>query len=1355
MALDLRDCSFFGPALPEPFVKFDLERELNKRNLLRKRTGSEGKALEAAWELIRRQLRELGDAGGPQRVANRVFEPLLVPLGYSTWTQEEKVATREGDESGGWLMSAAASKLRVWAVEVNTDLDAPRTRGHAYRFSPVRIAERVLLAKNERVGLLTDGDELRLLLCDPARPNSHVAIRLDRASGWRGSRNVPDSFRLLLALASPNGIGAVPEIVDAARLGQAEVTETLRKHARVAVEAFIQELIDRPENRVKLSTHTDRDSLARSLWREGLIVVYRLLFIFKLEASPDPARAFSFNTSTLWRNTFSPSTALARFARLSLEGHQTGSLLEKGLRALFAMFAGGLRCAELTVSPLDGVLFGRASTTLIDDLVWGELAVAKLLDRLLWTEAEGKKERMRVHYGPLDVEDLGRVYEALLELEPGLASEAMVRLKRDKLEVVVPKSQGEKYRSPARPAGASTVEFVEDIPEGKFFLRVGLGRKATGSYYTPHAFVRFLVQETIGPLVAKRSPKADPQPIDILQLKVIDPAMGSGHFLVEACRYLGERLYEACRLCDELASGEEEKASQAKSEHVRQLARSRAGELRRRVQALPDPNDEILAYLPSRTLESEEMALSQARALALCRRLVAVHSLYGVDKNPLAVELAKVTLWLESFAEGLPLTFLDHRLVCGDSLTGPFFEDLVRHPGTGQAVEGLFAQGLREQLQLALRRALLSITELESSIGVSVADVELKLTAKRRFDAAMAPFKQLSRHWTQAAAKGTSVVNGRTWENVLEHLDGGETSDGFGADALAFDLQFPEVFFGATRGFDVVLGNPPWDRALPADREFFSAFDIAILESENKAQRTGAQEHLLENPSVRRRYDEYRSAFDGLGELSDRLYRYQDALVDGEPTIGKLDLYRLFIERTSALLGLTGRLGLVVPSAFHANEGATGVRRLLMRERQLECCFSFENAKKLFDIDSRFKFAVIVASATASVERNPIRCSFYLRDPTWLFSPRDPLVYRLDFIEKTGGEHLSLLELRSKLDEEVAKITFWQGSSFGQWCDARGLRLGRELNISDDAFRFTETSEVLATGEDPRDPKVAEKLREMGYLPLHEGKTFHQYTDRWEDRPRYLIALDKLMDKPGWLEAARFYRLAFRKISSSTNERTSIACLLPPAVLCGDSAPCERSPDERPDSAILTALALMNSFVFDWNLRQKSSANVNHFILNGVPVPKLTEPGERFLVHGALCLSCNHRGYDQLWAEQLPAVALSSFPVLVELDARWRVVAAMDAVIASAYGLSSSQYEHVLRNFSHTSYPAAKDLCLTAFDELKSLGWSKFAKKYDPFSTTAVVRTGAVPLLVLRPKNAAQPLELNVSLRAKRVLKRS
>lgn len=199
----------------------------------------------------------------------------------------------------------------------------------------------------------------------------------------------------------------------------------------------------------------------------------------------------------------------------------------------------------------------------------------------------------------------------------------------------VEEQDGEEDDTPKKRKGKDAktkVAFIEDIPPGRFFLRVGLGRKASGSYYTPHPFVRFLVQETLGPQLAERSPKEDPQPGRILELKVLDPAMGSGHFLVEACRYLGDALYEACRLCDELAVQAEENAAKATEDAKRAKLLERAAELQRRVADLPDPDDELVAYLPSRAVEGMASGLSQRRAQALCRRLVAVHCLYGASQ---------------------------------------------------------------------------------------------------------------------------------------------------------------------------------------------------------------------------------------------------------------------------------------------------------------------------------------------------------------------------------------------------------------------------------------------------------------------------------------------------------------------------------------------------------------------------------------------------------------------------------------------------------------------------------------------------------------------------------------------------
>jgi hypothetical protein len=1281
MALEfLEHCSFTGSALPEPFVQFELEKELIKAKLLPKTVGTEGEALQESWNIYRRKLRELASIGGALRVRNQVIEPLRDRLGYVSLETTEDVETREGRESGGYLMytSDRSTKLRVWCTDMNIDLDAPAKRGSAYRYSHLRIAQRVLLASGERLGLLTNGAELRLLISDPARPDSQVTIAID--PHWKRSRNVPASYLLVLALASSSGVKALTSLVDKARLQQARVTKDLRVQARQAVEQFVQEVLDRPDNRELLAKYSDRQQLAKALWREGLIIIYRLLFILKLESSDDPAQSFSFASTSLWRNTYSPSGKLTWYVRKVLdEGAETGHILENGLRGVFRMFTEGVQCTELNVKPLGGALFGADATPVLSELQWGERAIAVLLDRLLWTSKQrGSMARERVHYGPLNVEDLGRVYEALLELEPGISTEPMCRLRRQKLEVVVPVAQGLKYRPPSPPSLGGTrvqelesppelgdlgdlqisppsppslggtreqdlesppelgdlggeeleeeeteeesttkgkktkVEWIEEIPPDRFYLRVGLGRKASGSYYTPHSFVRFLVQETLGALVTERSPQANPDPCAILKLKVLDPAMGSGHFLVEACRFLGEKLYEACRLCDDRAIAAEQRAERAAQPEAREAALAEARIYRQRVIDLPDPDDKLVKYLPSSAPEGLESGYSQTEALALCRRLVAVHCLYGVDKNPLAVELAKLSLWIESHAEGLPLTFLDHRLVLGDSLTGAFFSHLLKEPLSQDDVQKLLYQDINQQFRHTMSEALRYVQDLEASVGISLSDLIKKEAAKESLDRAFAPFKVVAAAWSggvmlgkegcddlaysrlaqvvgssgdlpesladqpkllKMIAKGLGVVEvSASREELLALL-----ASGVCVPAFPYDLTFAEVFYPDgnlqnRQGFDVVLGNPPWEGIDTSNKEFFAAFDFSILDAKTDAEAKTIINRLLDNPDIELQRNQYEQEVQGFKTVARKIF--VSVNLGSDKTSGATpDLYQYFSERAFHITKHNGLIGMVLPSAFHANEGAAGIRKLYLEDMTIQCCYSFENRASLFEIHLSFKFAVIIARSKISDSSFP--CAFYLHDDGWLFTDSrfsEALSYNLKFLKATTRNQLNFLEIRQKEDVEPAMACYNSSEyRFGEIRRKWGVLPTEELHLSKNRWRLVLTDSVLPDEEvDPRDPEVSKALLEQNFLPLYEGKTISQFTDHWESRPTNLVPFINLTGKESRLRAAQYYRLGFRTIASSTNARSAIFVMLTPAVLCSNSLSVESHPEQRKNWTALT-----------------------------------------------------------------------------------------------------------------------------------------------------------------------------------------
>lgn len=1448
--LNLSDIAFTGPALPDSFVRLELEKEL--KDLLPKTSGEAGRALADSWDAYRRHLRELVSSGGPLRVRNAVIAPLADRLGYSRIEEAPEVTTREGIEHGGGFLAGDAGRLRFWTTALAEDLDAPARRGHAFRFSHLRVAQRVLLAAGERVGLLTNGIELRLLYSDPARTDSQIEIPIE--SHWKRCRDVPDSYRLLLALASPAGLKALPELVEQARLRQTGVTKDLRRQAREAVECFVQGLLDHPANQAILAAHGDKARLADQLWYEGLINIFRLLFVLKMEAVDDPARAFSFASSSLWRNTYSPSVALAPVVRAVLDGHSaSGSFLESSLRALYRMFTDGLACTEMHVKPLGGALFGENATPLLSSLQWGEVAVANLLDRLLWTpRSRGSDSRDRVHYGSLTVQDLGRVYESLIELSPGLATEPMCRLRRRKLEVVVPLAQGDKYRagSPASnegspeedqypsdpsdqsdetdasPRGNTPIEWIEEIPAGRFYLRVGLGRKASGSYYTPDSFVRFLVKETLGPLCDARSPRDDPQPARLLEIKVADIAMGSGHFLFETCDFLADRLYEACRQCDELAMqaevkiGKSEVRSQKPEVGIRTFACAAPGTetdpnpdprpqtpeaWRARVQALPDPNDELMAYLPSRAPEDGSVAFSAAKALALCKRLVAVHCLYGVDLNPLAVELAKLSLWIETHAEGLPLTFLDHRFVVGDSLSGPFFDRLHTYPGTQQPMDDLFVTGLKERLAATLQTALREVRDLEATVGASLGELEAKRAAKARLDELLAPLRLLAAAWSGGVMLGPNVCDDQAYQELARAVTEGrsivmpeesrtpnvehrtlnfkysektteemklaaEETPGWSPDgttfdvqrsmfdvrsyptlalmiakgcrAVPFDLTFPDVFFPAAdpahrAGFDTVLGNPPWDTWTFKDVEWFANHDIGVLEAETAAQREVIQRRLLDDTDRADLFADDTFRFEAGKRVFDSLYCAQKVTIDSDLAGRFLDLFRVFMERNSSILAPEGVTGCVVPAAFHGNIGAAGVRALYLQQMRLRACYSFENRRKLFDIHRSFKFALIIAAKPGPTTEFP--CGFYLHDDAWLFGDHAgrEMLYSLAFVRKIGGEHLTIVEVRDRKSLDAALQVYAAHDPLAAAISAIDITVATNpvaLNITKDK----RVIERLTWPIDNGDVRVglAAFLKTRESMPLWEGKHLGPFTDCWGDQPRSCVRIRDVASNAHWARYSIHFHIGIREVTCSTNERTCIAALLPPGGVTSYTLLTERSPDARPAWHALRTVALLDSFSLDFVARLHVQTHLNLTILRRLPACPTSEHSALFLAHAALRLTCNHAGYAPLWTEQLGGAwreptPRHTWPVLSGDDTRWAVRAAIDAVVADAYGLDRDQYAHILSTFSHKSYPKAPALCLAAFDELKSLGLETFTRTHDPYWDIPLVETLPKPVIEL------------------------
>jgi hypothetical protein len=538
-----------------------------------------------------------------------------------------------------------------------------------------------------------------------------------------------------------------------------------------------------------------------------------------------------------------------------------------------------------------------------------------------------------------------------------------------------------------------------------------------------------------------------------------------------------------------------------------------------------------------------------------------------------------------------------------------------------------------------------------------------------------------------------------------------------GRDALPWDLAFPEAFYPGSdgierRGFDVVLSNPPWDIVQPNSDEFLAGFDLSVLDARNSRDARAIRGRLLAEPKVAHAWSEYREGFARQHRLVDRLYRHQKTGTDGTIMGGKLDLYRVFAERMLEIVGSHGTIGMVVPSAFHANEGATAIRRLYLEQSQVAQCWSFENRHALFDIHARYRFDLIVARRPGPTTE--LKCAFYLDAFQQLGEQDRLLTYARDFIETSGGRHSTFLELRDNADVAVARRMFPGKRRIGDL----GIALSRELHMTDDAASF----EPLA------DPAAC------GHFVLHEGKTIHQFRDRWDTPPRFAISVSSLANKS--LQASRYYRAACREIARSTDERTSIATVLPPGVLCGHTISVERTPMQRTNAAALMLVSVMNSFPFDWMIRQKVGVHVSIYILLELPLPMLVAGADTFLTHGCLHLCCNDAAFAPLWCDQLSAAwsesrPPQSWPAIAAESDRWQLRATMDAVVAHGNALSRREYERILGSFSHKSFVAAPGLCLEAFDELARIGQDAFCRRHDPYWDIPLVTTLAHPIIDL------------------------
>lgn len=908
------------------------------------------------------------------------------------------------------------------------------------------------------------------------------------------------------------------------------------------------------------------------------------------------------------------------------------------MRRVFRAIAEGHR--EWGVPAYDGGLF-------VDDPAHSEegalLAQLRLVNAdfgpalhgLALDEVDGASGK--VDFGALGIRHIGNLYEGLLSYEVAVADEDLTVDEGD----------------PIRPYVAAGKGDTIAVRRGEPYMRSPRGgRKASGSYYTPEFVVDRVVGGSVAAafdrhLAAASTGEAASRAERLWDFKVCDPAMGSGHFLVSVIDALAERIERALPALPAVAE-EIERARAA----VRQ-ATSAAG--------------------------ASEVA--EVRDIDLLRRLVLKRCVYGVDLNPMAVELARLGMWLHAFVPGLPLSYLGHTLRRGNSLVGIIGDEI------GGLLEGqstLYGNALRTRLEAALGPA----GEIARLGDLELHEVERSRERQRELEAVtagvIAPFELFT---AGPLVEGNDVrlhhdqlvelLDGRAAPEMVRLLPPSRDVCG-SLSAFHWVLAFPEVFLRDRPGFDAIVANPPWEEVTVEELGFWGRY-LPGLHSERSGekQREQISEFGGRHPEVSRTFEDAKSD----AELMRRYLGASYVLSrSGDP-----DLYKAFAERFLGLVRAGGVLGVVLPRNAFAADGTRPFRELLFeRAGDVRLDFVLNRGGWVFeDVHPQYTIALVAAQMDADREM-----TMSVAGP----ADRPEAFARIDEARTTWtGDELRAADFTVPLLPDPAAAALFRH------CYAAAPRF--DAKVGD--WYAVPWAELHMTKD-----RQSGLLQETGRgWPVYTGGSF----DLWQpdlEKPPFVIpkakGLAELQRKRQrsavWREhfagsaladestlPQHRARILFRDITNRTNSRTVIACLVPPRVFAVNTAPSLVFP-RGDELAQACALAVLCSLPFDWLARRRVELHMNFFILNALPMPRpeRTDPLRARAATVAARLAC----IDDRFAAFAAAAGVECGP-LAEPQ-RADMIAELDALVAHLYRMDDAHLEIVFADFTRDAVPETR-----------------------------------------------------------------
>ncbi len=866
--------------------------------------------------------------------------------------------------------------------------------------------------------------------------------------------------------------------------------------------------------------------------------------------------------------------------------------------------------ASIGLPPYNGGLFDRDGAPLLSRVRLGDAVMADVIDALSFERTP--LGRRYINYRDLGVQQLGSIYERLLERE-------VVR-------------EG-----------------------GNIVVRPNVfARKDSGSYYTPDDLVDLIVRETAGPLVDARMDAFAAEATDVatrevpedrrmgrlkrldpaertLELKVCDPAMGSGHFLVNLVDYLADRVIEAMAEAEAIQDG-----------YLSPLAERIEG-IRNTI--MDNAEDRGWTFDPGQLDDRH-----------IVRRMVLKRCVYGVDKNPMAVELAKVSLWLHTFTVGAPLSFLDHHLRCGDSLFGAWVEPTIRRTDEQSSLflRGPLARATRAaapmQIIEGLTDAEIAEAHRSADIFAEVSEMTAPLHAFvslfHAFDwlgIRKGPVRTAFLKWLDGVfGDQIAIAQGEPFDSKDAHLPHLNDALGLAANErfLNWQVAFPGVWSDweakeLKGGFDAVIGNPPWDRMKLQQVEWFAARrpEIAMAPRAADRKRMIAELQKAEDPLA----EDFRLASERAAAGA------RVARTSGDYPLlarGDLNLYSLFVERAMTLVKPDGMVGLLVPSGIASDKMAAPFFKSVATEGRLKALYDFENRRTRYDttsffpdVDSRFKFCAFVASPAPWTQ--PARCAFFLQDVSETKDrERCFSLSAADFARVNPNTGTAPI-FRSRRDAELTAAIYERlpvlvDRSSGEEVKAWPVKYSTMFHMTNHSGLFRTRSELEE--KEGAWPVGGNRYQSPSgeWVPLYEGKMVQAFDHRAASiviNPKNLHrpaqprpATPEQHSDPNWLPDPQYwvlrdtttfpeapYLLGFKDVTAPTNVRSMIAALIPGSGV-GNTLPIV-SADWYGGADAACLVANFNAVLFDYVARQKiQGQHLNWFIVEQLPVV----PPERY-----------------------------------------------------------------------------------------------------------------------------------------------